>query len=112
MKSYPLVLGSLFAMATLASPAQAKPAKCLIQVNKVKYLDGICNFEKLEKDSFTIGVGENGRSKYFAYVYSGTSYWNEDPNSDHAHTPLPGMYREGACMRNKNNSTRLCAWER
>ena len=96
MPSHPFLLSllaSFLVTLTLENSAHAKPAKCLIQVNNVKYLDGMCNFEKLAKDGFTIGVGENGRSKYFAYVYSGTSYWNEDPNADHAHTPLPGMYR-------------------
>ena len=75
--------------------ASASPARCL--------LDG---------DSFAIGTAGDGlaASPYFAYAHRGTSYWNGTPPSSHAHDSLPGLYREGACMRNRTGSTRLCAW--
>jgi hypothetical protein len=92
--------------------ASASPARCLLQVDGRVYLQGRCNYEPLDGDSFAIGTAGDGlaASPYFAYAHRGTSYWNGTPPSSHAHDSLPGLYREGACMRNRTGSTRLCAW--
>ncbi|WLT40609.1 hypothetical protein NON20_25580 (plasmid) [Synechocystis sp. B12] len=100
----------MMGIVSISLPAIAKPAKCLIKVDNVVYLDGICNFEALDGDSFTIGVGYKERSKYFAYASTGISAWNGKEGYSHAHENLYGMYREGACMRNRSGSTKLCAW--
>jgi hypothetical protein len=92
--------------------ASASPARCLLQVDGRVYLQGRCNYEPLDGDSFAIGTAGDGlaASPYFAYAHRGTSYWNGTPPSSHAHDSLPDLYREGACMRNRTGSTRLCAW--
>lgn len=76
------------------------------------YLQGRCNYEALDGDSFAIGTAGDGMaaSPYFAYAHRGTSYWNGSPQSSHAQDPLPDLYRQGACMRNRTGSTRICAW--
>ena len=109
-------LGLLAAVAmgtwTGLSPASASPAQCLLQVDGRVFMKGRCNYEQLDGGSFAIGTAGDGQpaSPYFAYAFPGTSYWNGSPQSSHAQDPLPGLYREGACLRNRSGSTRLCAW--
>ncbi|WP_050526520.1 hypothetical protein [Pseudorhodobacter aquimaris] len=94
-----------------ALPAQARPAKCLMEVNGKAYIDGACDFEALDKTgSFKISAPD---FLYFAYVNVDVpgiakGYWNEEKGANHAHTPLGTLKRDGACWRNK--AAKLCAW--
>ena len=86
----------------------------MLQVKQKTYLDGPCAILTTDdQGSFSIGVGEKHRSKYFAYVNieddGAHGYWNEAPNATHAHTSLGILKREGPCC--KNDTARVCAYK-
>lgn len=88
--------------------------QCMLQVKQKKYLDGPCEIKNTDaQGSFSIGVGETQRSKYFAYVNMESDgahgYWNETPDSNHAHTELGILERHGPCW--ENNTARVCAYK-
>jgi hypothetical protein len=93
--------------------AQARTGRCVLQVKQKTYLDERCEIgSNDDRGSFTIGVGETHRSKYFAYVNMESDgahgYWNETPESNHAETSLGILKRHGACWENK--TARVCAY--
>lgn len=97
---------------TIALPAQARPAKCLLEIEGKTYIDGQCDFKPLHKSdgSFQI-TGANG--KHFAYVYvdggqTATAHWNGAIGENRAHDPLGNLTRDGACWNSK--TVKLCAW--
>jgi hypothetical protein len=110
------ILLRLCAFAVIFAPAlaEAKAGRCVLQVEQKTYLDGPCPI-KINDDqgSFTIGVSETHRSKYFAYVSvesdGAHGYWNETPDSSHAHTSLGILKRHGACWTNE--TARVCAYK-
>lgn len=101
-----------FVVVIAALPAQARPAKCLLQVEGQTYIDGPCDFAPLDSGdgSFQI-TGESG--KHFAYVYvegggKASAHWNGILGEIRAHDPLGKLTRDGACWANAN--AKLCAW--
>ena len=89
---------------------QADDGRCLIAVDGRTFLKGRCNIEIRPGGSFTVGVGEQSRSRHFAYVnlYGDSStaqgYWNgRDTGSD-----LGPLKRKGACW--SNSRAKVCAW--
>ena len=101
------------ALTIYTTAALAKPVRCLIEVDHKVYMNKICNGDFDDDGSFSIGTG-NGRSPYSAYVNKddeNTAYgfWNENPQSTHAHTSLGLLVRHGACWQNKH--ARVCAWK-
>lgn len=96
------------------SLVHAKTGRCMIQVKQKTYLNGPCEITINDSQgSFSIGAGETHRSKYFAYVNmqddGAHGYWNETPGSNHAHTSLGILKRDGACW--KNETARVCAYK-
>jgi hypothetical protein len=92
---------------------EAKTGRCVLQVKQKTYLNGSCPIKINDDDgSFTIGVSEKHRSKYFAYINMESDgahgYWNETPESNHAHTSLGILQRHGACWTNE--TARVCAY--
>ncbi|OWT80382.1 MULTISPECIES: hypothetical protein [unclassified Achromobacter] len=108
-----LVVG--IAGAVLSPLAHAETGKCVLEVNKKTYLDGTCEIKINDKQgSFSIGAGDKHRSKYFAYVNidedGAHGYWNETPDSSHAHSDLGDLKRDGACW--VNATARVCAYKK
>lgn len=96
------------------STAWAAEGRCLIVVKGHTYLKGACNISLETDGSFTVGVGEESRSKHFAYVAldpkpgTGRGYWNGVEADDHAHADLGPLKRRGACW--SNAGAKVCAW--
>ena len=93
--------------------AQARTGRCVLQVKGQTYLHGPCDIINQDNHgSFSIGVGDVRRSRYFAYVLmeddGAHGYWNETPDASHAHTDLGRLKRDGACWRNQD--ARVCAY--
>jgi hypothetical protein len=86
----------------------------MIAVDDRTFLNGTCNIEVRPGGSFTVGVGDKSRSKYFAYVQvdhamdSGQGYWNGLEAESHAHEDLGMLKKKGACWQNAR--ARICAW--
>ena len=96
------------------TPAHAKTGKCVLQVKGKTFLNGPCNVLVTDKQgSFSVGVSDTHRSKYFAYVNmeddGAHGYWNETPSATHAQTELGILKRDGACW--KNDTARICAYK-
>ncbi|WP_068079627.1 hypothetical protein [Novosphingobium rosa] len=113
MKFTPLFL---LALGAALSPgmAQAKTGRCVLEVKHKSYLNGPCEVTINDKQgSFSIGVSDKHRSKYFAYVNmdddGAHGYWNEEPGSTHAHSELGLLKREGACWANA--TAKVCAYK-
>lgn len=77
--------------------------KCLLEVNNQKYIDQSCN---IVINKYGISVGGATESSeglpYFAILsYTEDNklegYWNETPNSGHAHTSLGVMVEKEGC---------------
>ena len=101
-------------MCLAASEAAAKSGRCVLEVKGRKFLNGPCEIMISDpQGSFTIGVSETRPSKYFAYVSIedgvAQGYWNETPDSTHAHTSLGILKRDGACWKSK--TARICAYK-
>ena len=104
------VLGGSFA----PSLVLAETGRCVIEVKQKTYLSGTCEIKVNDnRGSFSVGAGEKHRSRYFAYVNmeedGAHGYWNETPDSSHAHTSLGILMRDGACW--KNDTARVCAYK-
>jgi hypothetical protein len=85
----------------------------VLQVKHKTYRDGRREIGINDaQGSFTIGVSDTHRSKYFAYVNMESDgahgYWNETPDSNHAETSLGILTRHGACW--ENATARDCAY--
>ena len=101
------------AVSTMAvTAAEARPAKCLLDVGGTVYIDGPCDFEpdRSGDGSFMIMAPD---AMYFAYlnveaVGIAAGYWNGEPGANHAHTPLGTLTRDGACWIGEG--VKLCAW--
>lgn len=100
------------AVSTMAvTAAEARPAKCLLDVGGTVYIDGPCDFDtgSWKDGSFRIH-GADGR--YFAYVFvdgkRATAHWNGVLAERRAHDPLGTLTRDGACWIGEG--VRLCAW--
>jgi hypothetical protein len=97
-----------------ATFARADEGRCLIRVDGRTFLKGACGIQIRPGGSFTVGVGEQSRSKYFAYVNiesaSGVAqgYWNDRSGEDHAGADLGVLKRKGACWSNRR--AKVCAW--
>ena len=96
------------------SLVHAETGRCVIQVKHKTYLSGPCEIKVNDyRGSFSVGVGETHRSRYFAYVNMEEDgfhgYWNETPDSNHAHASLGILKRDGACW--KNEIARVCAYK-
>ena len=109
------ILSCLCAFAIGFAPAlvQARTGRCVLQVKQKTYLDGPCEIGvNDDQGSFTIGVSDTHRSKYFAYVNMESDgahgYWNETPDSNHAESSLGILKRHGACW--ENETARVCAY--
>jgi hypothetical protein len=104
--------------------AYARPAKCLLEVDGVKYIDGVCNYEADAgtNGDFSIGT-DDGRWQYFAYVQdtgntdgmtnAKEGFWNDDGGvpASHAQTSLGVLtrdFRQPACWTNQH--AKVCAW--
>ena len=115
MMKYIAVFLLIIGVGFMTKPADAKMGRCLLQVDRNIYLNGPCEvqFDALDKRSFTIGVGEKNRTKYFAYVNMDSDgahgFWNESPENSHAETSLGMLKRNGACWENK--TARVCAYK-
>ena len=102
------------ALATIlvATAADARTGRCVLQVNGRSYLNGPCDISTIDRDgSFSIGTGKH-RAKYFAYVTMDTDgaegFWNETPDASHAHSSLGMLHRAGACW--VNSTAKVCAY--
>lgn len=97
------------------APASADQGRCLIAVDGRSYLNGRCNIAIRPGGSFTVGVGDKSRSRYFAYVDVGDDSnrargtWNGVDASGQAGTELGELRRKGACW--SNSRARICAWK-
>lgn len=92
--------------------AEEITGKCLLEVNKKKYINGACVIDMDQDGSFLI-KSSSKNPIYFAMVdvekNNGVGYWNEEPNSTHAHTSLGNLKRKGACWQNE--ISKICAWK-
>ena len=100
-----------------AIPAQAFPARCLLQVDGKKYLSGRCDVEIDPDGSFSIGTRSSGwkrASPYFAYVIfsddrnKGDATWNENPKSFHAESELGTVSYDSKSECWINERTKIC----
>jgi hypothetical protein len=92
--------------------AFAFDGECFLKVRGKIYLNGICNIEIDPDGSFTVGVGELKRSKYFSYVIIerpgvASGSWNGRSAESHAHESLGILMRSGSCW--KNETAKICA---
>ena len=99
-------------IAASGQTAQARTAKCLLEVDGKAFIDGQCDFRPLTGKSGDFQI-TSADGLYFAYLYvekgrNGTGHWNEEPGAGHAHTPLGPLTRDGACW--KSDTVKLCAW--
>jgi hypothetical protein len=90
------------------SPAQARPAECLMTVQGKTYIQGSCTFEADPDGSFRL-LGQ----RFFAYVTVtapgvAEASWNGTVAASHAQEPLGEVRRNGACWQSA--TARLCAW--
>lgn len=95
----------------LASPAAARPATCLVEVDGATVIDGPCDFDAFDPDGSFEVMGTDG--PHFATVIVtapgvAEGSWNADPAATHAHDPLGRLVRDGACWAGER--ARVCAW--
>ena len=112
VKSVNLVLIIAGLAVPLGAASHARPAKCLLEVNGVTYIDGACDFRSLEDGTGSFQI-TGPKGTYFAYLYveganRATAHWNEEPGASHAHSPLGSLRRVGACWTSE--TVKLCAW--
>jgi hypothetical protein len=98
----------------VAQVAHAATGECLLEVDNWSYMDGRCNIVMGRGGSFSIGIGDRRRSRYFAYVDVDADegvargYWNGEEGASHAHYDLGTLVRQGACWVNAR--AKVCAW--
>jgi hypothetical protein len=101
-------------VAGAATSGWADEGRCLIAVDGRTFLKGRCNIQIRPGGSFTVGVSDESRSEYFAYVAldggadAAVGYWNGIEAESHADTHLGPLKRKGACW--SNSRARICAW--
>jgi hypothetical protein len=101
-------------LTVLPSSGRSADGRCLIAVDDRTFLNGTCNIEVRPGGSFTVGVGEKSRSKYFAFVDVdrstglGHGYWNGVDGEGHAHEDLGVLNKKGACWQSAR--AKICAW--
>ena len=99
-----------------ATSVRADEGRCLIAVDGRTFLKGRCNIQIRPGGSFTVGVSDQSRSEYFAYVAldggpdAAVGYWNGTEAESHASEHLGQLKRKGACW--SNSRARICAWRR
>lgn len=117
-----LVIAALAVVAAAPAFAEEKTAKCLLQVDGVKYLDGRCEFSADADGSFSIGSLKKADTRigpipeYYAMVNIdapgvASGAWNGEPYASHAHNnfgELRRSERHRACW--ENQTARVCAW--
>ncbi len=117
-----LVIAALAVVAAAPAFAGEKTAKCLLQVDGVRYIDGTCEFSSDADGSFNIGSMKKAEtsigpvSEYYAMinVYApgvASGSWNGEPYASHAHNNFGELRRsvsDRACW--ENQSVRVCAW--
>jgi hypothetical protein len=111
------LIATIMVCGFLQTTAEASPSwvgKCLLEVNKKKYLDGPCSITMEKDGGFSIGASEYQPLTYFAIVSVtgkniGEGAWNEEEGATHAHTPLGNLVRKGACWQNAD--AKVCAWK-
>ena len=99
---------------TVVGASQSFYGKCLLEVNKKKYLNGPCAITMENDGGFSIGASETQPVTYFAIISVtgkdvGEGFWNEEKGANHAHTPLGNLVRKGACWQNQK--AKVCAWK-
>jgi hypothetical protein len=103
------------AAVVLPSAAGASPGSCFLSVDGRVYLDGPCTVNIGKDGSFTVGVSDAKRSRYFAYVNvdaatkKADASWNGVEAESHAHDPLGTLSRDGGCWSNAR--AKVCAWK-
>src|SRR5262249_55575670 len=100
-----------------AIPAEAFPARCLLQVEGKKNFSGRCAGDIHPDGSFSIGTRSSGwkrASPYFAYVIfsddrnKGDATWNENPKSFHAESELGTVSYGSKSECWINERTKIC----
>jgi hypothetical protein len=97
--------------------AHAASGKCFLQVAGTIYLNSRCNVEVGRDGSVSIGVGDAGRSTYFAIVDvdaltgNARGFWNGREASSHAHEELGALIKSKDCWVDRlvAPQVRLCA---
>jgi hypothetical protein len=84
---------------------------CLLEVDGRKFIDGDCSWGPYTEDHKSMVMEGSG---YFAILYSeddshAFGYWNEEPNSGHAHTTLGMLSKVDGCWT--NTTVRMCVGE-
>ena len=117
-----LVIAALAVVAAAPAFAGGKTAKCLLQVDGVKYIDGKCEFSADADGSFSISSIKKADTRigpipeYYAMVnvYEpgvASGSWNGEPFASHAHSNFGELRRstsDRACW--ENEKARICAW--
>lgn len=84
---------------------------CMLTVNSEQIIDGNCWYNLFDDGSFNI---LDNKYEYIATLLIqdsgiGEAYWNEQPQSKHAHASLGKMKKNGACWSNEIHE--ICAWK-
>jgi hypothetical protein len=103
-----------FCLLTVVEASQSFYGRCLLEVNKKKYLNGSCAITMENDGGFLIGASETQPVTYFAIISVtgkdvSEGFWNEEKGANHAHTPLGNLVRKGACWQNQK--AKVCAWK-
>ena len=105
-----LLLCPLLAAHALATPAKARQAKCLLEVEDKHYLGSVCEFTRIDnKGSFRItdtsGSGIEAEVKVIG-PGQGVASWTDDAQIHKE--PLGDVQEAGGCW--SDGSTYVCAW--
>lgn len=92
-----------------ASPADARPAQCILEVAGKAHISGSCDYRLLKDASADFQVtGTDGR--HFVYIYvdgdRASAHWNGEAAESRAHDPLGELRRDGGCW--VNDTARIC----
>lgn len=102
---------AIFTLLFILSPllARANPVDCLLQVDGIRYINGICDMQPLQGGSFVMRGPD-----YIAVVMIeapgvAEGFWSETPNSVRANAKLGLLVSAGACWT--NDRVNICAWK-
>jgi len=94
------------------SSASSRTAKCLLEVNGVHYIGGLCQFTTIDnKGSFRFLDSQNlGLVTQVIYTKKdeGVASWNEPLGGNSPGQDLGTVYNEQGCW--EGDSIRICAW--
>jgi hypothetical protein len=102
-------------LATSCATQARDITRCLIEADGTTWADGPCEFVALEKGYASFEVVEKAEPQTFAHTYVNQNeeptngVWNGGEGAMHAHDPLGGLHRDGACWLNER--AKVCAWE-